>query len=200
MADRICSVSECGRRHWAKGFCRFHWQRQYDGVPFDRPFGAHTDTQSWINKEYRWRRVNGRDVLEHRYIVEQQIGRLLAVDECVHHKDGNKLNNDLANLEIVPRDRHTSLHRLHRQLCRICGRDDPHQSRGVCAACRSRELTRTHYAGAARQTRTCTVCGGEYTVPVNYPKTKTCSPSCQMQSYALARWRLKHENIVRAFT
>ena len=42
--------------------------------------------------------VDGRRMLEHRYIMEKHIGRLLDVKECVHHIDGDKINNDLDNL------------------------------------------------------------------------------------------------------
>jgi hypothetical protein len=39
-------------------------------------------------------------VLEHRYVMEQALGRLLAPWEVVHHKDGNGLNNDVDNLQL----------------------------------------------------------------------------------------------------
>jgi hypothetical protein len=39
-------------------------------------------------------------VYEHRYIIEQTLGRYLSSNEIVHHKDGNKLNNDISNLEL----------------------------------------------------------------------------------------------------
>lgn len=49
---------------------------------------------------YRLISVNGKDYLEHRYVMEQQLGRALKATEIVHHKDGNKLNNTTANLEL----------------------------------------------------------------------------------------------------
>ena len=39
-------------------------------------------------------------VYEHRYLIEQKIGRILSGNEIVHHIDGNKLNNDLSNLVL----------------------------------------------------------------------------------------------------
>lgn len=38
--------------------------------------------------------------LEHRIVMEQQLGRPLKRHEIVHHKDGNRQNNDPSNLEI----------------------------------------------------------------------------------------------------
>lgn len=37
------------------------------------------------------------------------------------------------NLELLSRAAHTSHHRPHRKPCLICGKDDVHQSRGLCA-------------------------------------------------------------------
>jgi hypothetical protein len=39
-------------------------------------------------------------IKEHRFIVENYIGRRLKVFEIIHHIDGNKLNNELKNLYI----------------------------------------------------------------------------------------------------
>ena len=39
-------------------------------------------------------------ILEHRYVMEQHLGRYLDPSEVVHHKDGNPRNNALDNLEL----------------------------------------------------------------------------------------------------
>lgn len=41
-------------------------------------------------------------VYEHRFLMEQMLNRNLSKTEIVHHKDGNKLNNELSNLELLP--------------------------------------------------------------------------------------------------
>lgn len=38
---------------------------------------------------------------EHRLVAEQKVGRALLPGEQVHHIDGNKLNNDPSNLEVI---------------------------------------------------------------------------------------------------
>lgn len=48
---------------------------------------------------------------EHRYLIEQIIGRKLDKDEIVHHKDEDRSNNSLDNLEVMSRREHSKLHR-----------------------------------------------------------------------------------------
>lgn len=54
----------------------------------------------------------------HRVVVERQIAAKLKIPRyylpkrlTIHHRDGNKLNNDLSNLEIVSRKQHVFIHR-----------------------------------------------------------------------------------------
>jgi hypothetical protein len=54
-------------------------------------------------------KTNGRHT--HRVVAEKITGRPLAKGEVVHHKDGNKLNNDPDNIEILPSQAvHASIH------------------------------------------------------------------------------------------
>lgn len=43
--------------------------------------------------------------------MEVSIGRYLADDEQIHHKDGDPQNNNLSNLEVVKSGEHQRLHR-----------------------------------------------------------------------------------------
>ena len=59
---------------------------------------------------YRFIMVGGKNVREHRHVVEQHIGRKLADTETVHHLDGNRTNNRISNLVIMQRSEHSGLH------------------------------------------------------------------------------------------
>lgn len=67
---------------------------------------------TYIRRGYRWIKVShgkGRANYraEHRYVLEQTLGRELTPDEHVHHIDGNSLNNTPSNLALVSRRAHT---------------------------------------------------------------------------------------------
>ena len=50
-------------------------------------------------------------VLHHRAVVENHLGRLLGADEVVHHKNENKKDNRIENLEVLSASEHTRLHK-----------------------------------------------------------------------------------------
>lgn len=89
---------------------------------------------------------DGTRYLEHRWVMEQKIGRPLRPDEDVHHKDGNKTNNHPDNLELLSHTEHAALHsrqqpKLDRwsrnhDRCRACGSTTrSHAGQGLCKRC-----------------------------------------------------------------
>jgi len=60
----------------------------------------------------------------HRVLIENSLGRLLNTDEIVHHIDGNKENDSLANLEVLFASEHPRVHGKGRimvaMLCPVC--------------------------------------------------------------------------------
>lgn len=53
---------------------------------------------------------DGRKVVEHRYIMEQHLGRKLESYEVVHHINGNHNDNRLENLQVMTWSEHSKLH------------------------------------------------------------------------------------------
>lgn len=54
-------------------------------------------------------------VAEHRIVMEKCLGRFLTEDEIVHHKDGNTLNNNIENLELMTASGHNCHHSNERK-------------------------------------------------------------------------------------
>lgn len=128
-----CKVPKCNRKVRARQFCLLHWERQKHGRPLEAPlYYNRVEKRGWMMGGYHWISTSEGEILEHRWIVERALSRKLDTDEIVHHRNGDKLDNRIENLEILGRAEHTSLHRIHRKPCIICGKDDVHQSRGLC--------------------------------------------------------------------
>jgi len=74
--------------------------------------------KSKYHKLSKGKNEDGKRILidEHRYIMEQYLGRKLTKNEVVHHIDENKMNNNIENLQLLTRSEHSRLHRLGKTL------------------------------------------------------------------------------------
>ena len=63
-------------------------------------------------------KLNGEDITCHRYVVEQSLGRKLRTDEIIHHKDMDKMNYSLDNLELLSKQAHQISHGTWNKLCK----------------------------------------------------------------------------------
>ena len=79
-----------------------------------------------MGNEYIRCKHKGKETCLHRYIMEQYLGRKLGYNEVVHHINGDKHDNRIENLIVMPRGEHARLHleKLPRKkVCIICGKE-----------------------------------------------------------------------------
>jgi ribosomal protein L37AE/L43A len=86
--------SKCANQRQGRGYDSPHWK---GGRAFRQASGY---TRIYVPGT-RWKYMQ-----EHRYIMEQHLGRKLSRNEEVHHINGIKDDNRLENLELVQRDKH----------------------------------------------------------------------------------------------
>lgn len=74
--------------------------------------------------EYCSTKRNGRTIMVHRLVWIENKGEILE-GYIIHHKDGNKKNNNIDNLECISRREHTIIHNKNQESevhCYLSGR------------------------------------------------------------------------------
>ena len=52
------------------------------------------------NPQYKVKKINGKTRYVHRLLMEKYLGRKLKREEFIHHKNGDRLDNCIGNLEL----------------------------------------------------------------------------------------------------
>ena len=92
-----CQIDNCGRKVMARKMCSMHWSRWRK---WGNPSHFVQRTNNPSSDGYIRIRVKGKPMVQHRYFMENYLGRILLPSENIHHINGVRHDNRLENLEI----------------------------------------------------------------------------------------------------
>jgi hypothetical protein len=103
-----CQHEDCTRPLHAWDLCSLHYSRAKNGIPLDKEIVEKAETVDQIkwykNKDgYVNGSFKGKFLIQHRFVMEQHLGRPLHKFENVHHLNGIRDDNRIENLELWTR-------------------------------------------------------------------------------------------------
>jgi hypothetical protein len=109
----------------------------------DHPLGY----QYFIDREHPLAHKGNGVVYYHRHLVSLREGRWLEKSEHIHHKDGNRSNNSLDNLELTSNTQHGLTHHgIPNKPCCVCGKSfKPDNSKRTCCSRSCADLKRRKF-------------------------------------------------------
>jgi len=106
LVSSLCYAPDCNRVGNRKGLCSAHYnQKYYHKIPL-RPLrgqGKPVKTSEGYLQVKKPNHPNAKKsgyILEHRYVMSCFLGRPLLDTETVHHKNGDRSDNKIENLEL----------------------------------------------------------------------------------------------------
>jgi len=131
--------------------------------------------------------ANGKNRM-HRVVWEYYNGPV-PKGHVIHHKDENKFNNDISNLECMPKGKHSSMHGKEGWLLTPEGKKHNERIRELTKEWHKTEKGVNWHREHAKKTialkvfsNTCEQCGRAYTYKSSIPKGKFCHLNCKMRA------------------
>lgn len=150
------------------------------------PVETVNDTKKIFNGYKFYKNKKGRflcTISLHRFLWMYLNGEI--PDDCdIHHKDFNKDNNSVDNLQLLTKEEHKKIHLAHKVkrkpekkskfICTVCGREYKAVNRGNNTYC-STECKKVAERTRTAEIKICEVCGKEFSTSED---AKFCSKKC----------------------